>query len=74
MSVKSQLCNIVRVLKSEQGLTYDEILLKCRGGLHKSQLTNIIKNDGFGVSVDLIEWVIKSLGGELEVHLLVGMY
>lgn len=68
MNIKKQLCNVVKNLKLEYGLTYDQIVLLGEGGFHKSQITSILKHNGDNVSVDVIVDVIKSLGGEIEIH------
>lgn len=68
MRLKEQLCNIIKNLKSELNLTYDQMVLLGEGGFHKSQITSILKHNGDNVSVDVIVDVIKSLGGEIEIH------
>jgi len=69
MNVKSKLCDIVKTLKYENKLTYDQIVAMGDGGFHKSQLTSILTRSGSDVSVDVIVEVIKVLGGEIEIHL-----
>lgn len=69
MSIKTQLCNIVITMKNEQNLTYDDIIDSCQGSLHKSQLTNILKNEGCSVGLSKIEQLITNLGGKVEVCL-----
>jgi len=69
MIVKKQLCDIVTYLKNDLGLTYDQVISKCGGGVCKSQLINIINKGGKGVSVEVIEHVISKLGGVIEIHL-----
>ena len=68
MSVKSQLCNIIIDTKDEKNLTYDEILSLCSGGLHRSQLSNILKYEGLNVSIDTIEFVLLKLGVIFEIQ------
>jgi len=68
MDIKRQLCNIVKNLKLEFNLTYDQIVLLGEGGFHKSQLTSIIKHDADNVSVNVIMDVITCLGSEIEIH------
>ena len=53
MSVRSQLCNIVKDLKSEYNLTYDEIVTLGQGAYHKSQLVSVMKHNGNNVSVEV---------------------
>lgn len=69
MNIKSKLCDIVKTLKYEKNLTYDQIVELGEGGFHKSQLTSILNKSGSDVSVDVITDVIKALGGEIEIHL-----
>lgn len=64
-----QLCDWVAVIKEQRGLTYDKIVEICDGGIHKSQLVSILKNEGKNVSVTTIADVIEALGGEIEVSL-----
>lgn len=68
MRIKEQLCNIVKNLKSELNLTYDQMVLLGEGGFHKSQITSILNQGGQNVSVEVIVDVILSLGGEIEIH------
>ncbi len=67
MSIKTQLCNIVITLKKDKNLTYDQILDKGEGAFHRSQLVSILKREGTSVSVNVIEDVIKCLGGNLSI-------
>lgn len=69
MSVKSQLCNAIKKIKDEEGLTYDGLIIKSGSTLVKSQLTSILKYDGLNVSLDVIEDVIHGLGKEIEIHI-----
>ena len=66
MNIKKQLCNVVKNLKLEYGLTYDQMVVLGEGGFHKSQLTSILKRDGSNVSAEVIMDVITSLGAEVE--------
>ena len=68
MNIKKQLCNIVKNLKLEYSLTYDQMVTLGEGGFHKSQLSSILKSDGNNVSVEVIVDVLKSLGAEVELH------
>lgn len=67
MSIKIQLCNIIIDIKDTDKLTYDK--LHEITDTHRSQLVSIIKHQGKDVSVEVIEYVIKCLGGEVELHL-----
>ena len=67
MSIKIQLCNIIIDMKDTDKLTYDK--LHEITDMHRSQLVSIIKHQGKDVSVEIIEYVIKCLGGEVELHL-----
>lgn len=69
MSIKKQLCNIVKELKHDYSLTYDSILKLGRGGYHRSQLVSVLKHDGANVSVDVISDIINAMGGTIEIHL-----
>ncbi|AOQ26854.1 hypothetical protein [Vibrio phage S4-7] len=69
MSVKSQLCKAIKYIRDSEGLTYEQ-LIDCSGGVvAKSQLTAILKYDGFNVSIDTIEDVLHGLGREIEIHI-----
>ena len=68
MSVRVQLCNIVKDLKSEYNLTYDEIVTLGQGAYHKSQLVSVMKHNGNNVSVEVITDIISALGCSVEVH------
>ena len=65
MNIKKQLCNVVKNLKLEYGLTYDQMVILGEGGFHKSQLTSILKGEGNNVSVEVVMDVIRSLGAEV---------
>ena len=68
MSIKKQLCNIVIDLKDkDKAMTYAKLYEITK--THKSQLVSIMKHQGKDVSVEVIEYVIKCLGGEIELHL-----
>jgi hypothetical protein len=67
MGVKSQLCNIVITLKRDNKLTYDQIVDMGNGAFHRSQLVSILKHQGESVSVNVIEDVVKCLGGNLSI-------
>lgn len=70
MSIRKQLCGVVISIKSDEGLTYDEMLEKCNGGnvrLSRSQLSNILCNGGKNVAIELIERIIDKLGGEVSI-------
>lgn len=68
MSVRTQLCNIVKDLKQEYKLTYDDIVTLGEGAYHKSQLVSVIKHNGNNVSVEVITDIIDALGCSVEVH------
>lgn len=69
MSVKSQLCEAIKHIKESEGFTYDRLIKTSGGVVVKSQLTSILKYDGFNVSIDTIEDVLHGLGKEIEVHI-----
>lgn len=71
MSVKSQLCEAIKYIKDSENLTYDQLIMNSGGVVVKSQLTSILKYDGFNVSIDTIEDVLHGLGREIEVHIFV---
>ena len=67
MTIKEQMCKMICRTKKEKGLTYDAIVSMCNGGIHKSQLTLILKHSGANVSLETIEYVLNKLGIEAEV-------
>lgn len=74
MGIKTQLCKIVKSLKEENEMTYDQMVEFCKQGsqvmVHKSQLVNILKHDGDNVSVELMEYIIRKFDCHLEIHLI----
>ena len=68
MSIKSQLCEAIKYVKDQEGLTYDKLVERCGGVIVKSQLTSILKYDGLNVSVDTLEDVLRGLGRSVELH------
>lgn len=68
MQVKVQMCNIVKTLKSELDLTYDQIVSLGEGAFNRTQLSYILNHDGRDVSVEVIADVVRALGSTIEVH------
>lgn len=68
MNIRKRLCDIVKSVKEDRELTYDQIIELGNGAFHKSQLTAILKHNGHNVSVDVVMDVLTSLGVEIEVH------
>lgn len=71
MSVKSQLCEAIKYVKESENLTYDQLIKDSGNVIVKSQLTAILKYDGFNVSIDTVEDVLHGLGREIEVHIFI---
>ena len=67
MNIKSQLCYAVGVIKSSEGLTYDQLIVQAGNVVLKSQLISILKHRGKNVSVEVIEKVLHGLGREVKI-------
>ena len=66
--LKKQLCDILIAIKDYDCLTYDNIIDLSDGYIHRSQLINIIKNEGKGVASDTIHTLLDKIGVEVEVR------
>ncbi len=67
MNIKSQLCYEISVIKSSEGLTYDQLIVQSGNVVLKSQLISILKHKGKNVSVEVIEKVLYGLGREVKI-------
>lgn len=71
MGIKEKLCAVVKTIKEDDGLTYDEILEKCNAGsikLSRSQLSNVLCKSGKNVSIELIDQIIDKLGSNISIN------
>lgn len=66
ISIKTQLCDLVATLKEDDSLTYED--LKELSGLNTTQITRILKKNGNGVSLQVIEQLLIKLDAEVGVH------
>lgn len=74
MTIKEQMCERIYLTKKNRGLTYDAIVEICNGGIHKSQLTLILKHSGESVSLETIEYVLNKLDIEVRVEFVEKLY
>lgn len=66
MSIKENLCKHVCKIKEERKLTYQELSEITFVGI--TQLTLIVKHNGDGVHIKVIEDVLNRLGCTVEIH------
>lgn len=64
MSIKSQMCNILIDYKRDEKLTYKQLQKKTDIGL--TQLSYILKHNGEGVHINIIEDALNTLGFNLD--------
>ncbi len=64
MTIRKQLASAITHFKTEHSYTYESMCEKT--GLNKTQLTRIIKKDGEGVSIDLMEEVCLDLNYRVD--------
>lgn len=68
--LKIVLCNILKEVKSKRHLTYKDVIEYTDGLVNMTQINNIINNDGYGVSCDVIYKVITSLDYDIEINII----
>ena len=60
MMIRKQLANAISVYREDNNKTYSQMVEIT--GLNKNQLIRVIKQEGYSVSVDLMETVCDTLG------------
>ena len=58
--IRKQLANAISVYREDNNKTYSQMVEIT--GLNKNQLIRVIKQEGYSVSVDLMETVCDTLG------------
>lgn len=68
MTIREELANAISAWRRAKKWTYDRMIEET--GLNKTQLIRIIKQDGEGVSIDLMEKVCKDLGYKVDLGII----
>lgn len=66
--IREELALTLTHIRLSENWTYEDMMKKT--GLNKTQLNRIIKNNGEGVSIDLMETVLIKLGYIVEIEVI----
>lgn len=69
MNLKQRLCDVVVSIKSDNKLTYADIVKKTDGLVNDTQINNILRHGGREITSDRIYNVIYKLGYRLNIEI-----
>ncbi|CAH9012467.1 putative DNA-binding domain protein [Vibrio phage 277E43-1] len=67
MTIKSKLCEGIEEYFYSEGMTYDQGVTAT--GLTRSQLYNVLKNEGGSISIDRLEKVLDKIGLQVKLDI-----